>query len=76
MTEMEGPEIREEMLVHVVVCPAKQLFSLATAVVVVSVFACRQVRLRRRRLETFLKANEVQTTAMIDLYGVLGEPAG
>lgn len=76
MAEVEGAEVREEMLVHVLICPAKRLFSSATTVVVVAaLLVCRQSRLRWWRPETFWKANEVQATVMIDLYSVLGKSA-
>lgn len=74
MAEMKRSEVREKMLVYVFICSAKQLASSAPAVVV-ALSVCRQLRRRRRQPETFWKANEVQTTFVIDFYGVLGELA-
>lgn len=79
MAEVEGPEVRKEMLVHVLICPAEQLISSSTtiaATVVVALFVCWEPRRRRwRRPDTIWKTNEVQAAVMIDLYGALGKSA-
>lgn len=56
MPEVERPEVREKVPIHVLVCPTK---------------VCARWGLMCVRLETFRKANEEQAAAMIDLYGVL-----
>lgn len=79
MTEVEGPEVREEVLVHVLICPTEQFFwsatTAATAVVAVGLFVVWQPRRRRPlRPDTIWQTNEVQAAVMINLYGALDKP--